>query len=99
MAERAPRISEQERRNVWLSVYSATVMGLVSTTKKFDDENEKLRQIANDLADGGLTDYEDTFGDDAARQEEPDDEGEEEEEEDEEEEEREPRRRSGSRRS
>ena len=59
----ASKISEQERRNVWISVYSGVLVGLATSTEEFnEDTEEENREIATAYADGGLDDFLTAFG-------------------------------------
>ena len=54
----ATKISEQEQRNAWLSIYSSALVGAATTD---EDENDVLDR-AQTYADDGLNDFLTTFG-------------------------------------
>lgn len=57
-------VGEQEKRNVWLSVYGAAIAGLTSSLKAktlTEEQEEDVREAALNLADGGLEDFLSTF--------------------------------------
>lgn len=59
----ASKITDQEKRNVWLSVYTGTITGLVSSTEEHDEESqEDNAELATAYADQGLDDFLIAFG-------------------------------------
>jgi hypothetical protein len=55
------KISDQEKRNAWLSIYSTSLAGVVGEEDLEDEEVDDLSNTAADLADAGLALYEQTF--------------------------------------
>ncbi len=69
------KVSDQEKRNVWLSIYSAAVSGFASGVEEIDqDEVDDMTDSSADIADAGLSAFEETFvgGGRRDREEEPD---------------------------
>jgi len=73
------KISDLEKRNAWLSIYSTSLAGVAGGEELDEDEVDEMSDTAAELADAGLSLFEQTFtGKGREREEEPEDPDEEE---------------------
>lgn len=55
------KISDLEKRNAWLSIYSTSLAGVIGDEELDEDEIDEMSQTAAELADAGLNLFEETF--------------------------------------